>query len=218
MSKIEQEILSLYSKITPDKSKQDIIDILQQIGVCLLNSKICFDDEVIKPVFVEAYFKDEENKINYKDHFIHKDKDEQKGDKNSPFHFYLHHTKCPTRKGVDIVIGDKENIKLSYLIKVSKYKEEKCLQSKTGNIIHELFPGEDKPYPLARNLKISLIEDPIDSKINYSPRILPKNKSHEAGYDNEVAIFDSGSLNIKEPPYKVVKSIKPLTIYRKYKK
>lgn len=217
MNNIENKILSLYHEITPNKSKEEITKLIQKIGEYLLNSIICFDnDEELKPLFVEAYFKDLNNQIPYKDSFIHKDKDEQRGDKSSPFHFYLHHNKCPTRKGVDIVIGDNPNIKLSYLIKVSRYNKETLLQSDTGNIFFMKFENDEDPNKLTRNLKVTLKEDPI-SRINYSSRILPSKKEKEEGYYNEVAIFSSGLLSLKEPPYEVVNSIKPLTIYHRFK-
>ncbi len=222
MNNIENKILSLYHEISPNKSTEEITSLIQKIGEYLLNSIICFDnDEELKPLFVEAYFedlheKDQNNKIHYIDSFIHEGKDEQRGDKSSPFHFYLHHNKCPTRKGVDIVIGDNPNIKLSYLIKVSRYNNETLLQSNTGNIFYELFKGKEDPNKLTRNLKVTLKEDPI-SKINYSRRILPTKKEKQKGYYNEVAIFNSDSLSLKESPYEVVNRIKPLTIYHKFK-
>lgn len=217
MNNIENKILSLYHEITPNKSKEDITKLIQKIGEYLLNSIICFDNnEELKPLFVEAYFKDLKDQIPYKDSFIHKDKDEQRGDNSSPFHFYLHHNKCPTRKGVDIVIGDNPNIKLSYLIKVSRYNNEILLQSNTGNIFFKMFEKDEDPNKLTRNLKVTLKEDPI-SRINYSCRILPSKKEKEDGYYNEVAIFSSGSLSLKESPYEVVNSLKPLTIYHRFK-
>ena len=217
MTNIENKILSLYHEISPNKSTEEITKLIQKIGEYLLNSIICFDnDEELKPLFVEAYFKDLNDQISYKDSFIHKDKDEQRGDKSSPIHFYLHYNRCPTRKGVDIVIGDNPNIKLSYLIKVSRYKGKQFLQSDTGNIFFMMFEKEEDPNKLTRNLKVTLKEDPI-SRINYSSRILPSNKEKEEGYYNEVAIFSSGSLSLKESLYEVVNSIKPLTIYHRFK-
>lgn len=225
MSDIKRQVLEKYNDIFVEgKSNEDIQELIRCIGVMLLNSKIIFTDRknekhLIKPLFVEGYLKDDDEKIQYDDCFIHKNKNEQKGDEKKPFRFYLHYTTCEKRMGLDVAIGTKPNVRFSYLIKVSKCDDE-CrtrMQSKTGEFIHALLDDDKNDHKEAVKFSIRLENDRIN-KWNYSQRVL-SNKSKKSGIDYKVAVFNSEAIGLEEDSGKLMDKdkIKPQTIYRKYK-